>query len=313
MSHSSEHDDESTVQRAELRARAEQLESAGERLQALAVYEQLVALDRRDSMPLLKMGDLQLKHFAEAVAAYGRAADCYRRDGALAKALAVYTQMRALIRGRAKHLEPRYADLPLRLAEIHAALGQRTEAARLFGEVVGPLVAGGQALLREARAAPGDIDSGLLALEDEITGVLARRQATATVSVDEEALWRADELAVSGHFDEAGAILDDQDPHHPLVREVRDRVAEVEQMASGTGGRTSLHSLYPRAEGDPPADGEDTEVFAPGATAPTAESSKDDAADSLGEGTASPQRPARRRRRAALSGAISRKRRRKGR
>lgn len=61
VSHSSEHGDESTVQRAELRARAEQLESAGERPQAVAVYEQLVALDRRASMPLLKIADLQLK------------------------------------------------------------------------------------------------------------------------------------------------------------------------------------------------------------------------------------------------------------
>ncbi|MBW2457482.1 MAG: tetratricopeptide repeat protein, partial [Deltaproteobacteria bacterium] len=209
MSQGSEHDDESTVQRAVLRQRAEQLESAGDWEQARLVYEQLVALNRRDSMPLLKIGDLQLKleHFAEAVAAYGRAAECYRREGALPKALAVYTQMRVLIRGRAKHLEPRYADLPLRLAETHAALGQRAEAARLFSEVVGPLMAGGQ-----AREALQVVDQMMALDRQNPTAHLLQADCHAKLGQIDKAVASAgvaaETLVSQGKIDEAIAVLE---------------------------------------------------------------------------------------------------------
>ena len=463
-------------------------------------------------MALLKIGDLQLKlrHYSEAVAAYGQAADCYRSDGAHAKALIVYTQMRVLIRRRAKHLEPRYADLPLRLAETHAALGHRGEAVRLFGEVVGLLVADGQArqalsivdqmmaldrraptahllkadchaklgeidkavssagaaaeslvsqgkldeaiavlerlleywpdsayarvaarvylargkpndalealrklqicfavdpshgptlellagafddmdqperanrvleeaakaaqkaerledyerlarkllardpdspvarafaeqltasaaervqltdeeadwgmreleaeitgvlgrqrLLREAQMSRDEIDSGLLSLEEEITDVLLGRRDTRAPRVDEEALWRTDALAGQGRFDEARAILDAQDQDHPLVRDVRERVDELQQIAIEADGDGSLKSLYPAAVGgSSPALGQ--QAAAPEAPEPTnaAVESPVEAADD-----ASRPAPHRRRRRAALSAAITRKRR----
>ena len=202
-------DDAQAMTRSELLQRAEQLEGAGDREQAIEIYDELVALDRRDSMALLKIGDLRLKlkHYSEAISAYGRAADRYSHGGVHDKALAVYTQMRALIRRRAKHLEPRYADLPLRLAETHAALGHMTEAAKIFSEVVGMLVADGQA--REALT----VADRMLALDQRNpTAHLLRADCHAKLGEIDKAVAcagaAAESLVSESKLDEAIAVLE---------------------------------------------------------------------------------------------------------
>lgn len=104
---------------------------------AIAEYEKIIAHDPRDARTLLKIGDLQsrMEAYPLAIATYDRVAQYYAAQGFSVKAIAVYKQIRELIRKHAPQLADSYGHIVPRLADIYTQLGLTTDALAAYDEV----------------------------------------------------------------------------------------------------------------------------------------------------------------------------------
>ncbi len=104
---------------------------------AIAEYRKIVQHDPADARTLLKIGDLQsrLEDYAGAVGTYDRVATYYASQGFQLKAIAVFKQIRELIRKHAPQLAARYSHITPRLADIYAELNLVTDALAAYDEV----------------------------------------------------------------------------------------------------------------------------------------------------------------------------------
>jgi tetratricopeptide (TPR) repeat protein len=104
---------------------------------AIAEYQRIVQEDPTDARTLLKIGDLQarLQAYPEAIATYDRVGQHYAAQGFALKAIAVYKQIRELIRKHAPQLADRYGHIVPKLAEIYTQLGLTSDALSAYDEV----------------------------------------------------------------------------------------------------------------------------------------------------------------------------------
>lgn len=104
---------------------------------AIAEYQKIVQSDPNDARTLLKIGDLQarMETYAEAIATYDRVGQFYAAQGFSLKAIAVYKQIRELIKKYAPHLADRYGHIVPKLAEIYTQLGLTSDALAAYDEV----------------------------------------------------------------------------------------------------------------------------------------------------------------------------------
>ncbi len=104
---------------------------------AIAEYEKIIAHDPRDARTLLKIGDLQarMEAYPLAIATYDRVAQFYAGQGFSVKAIAVYKQIRELIRKHAPQLADSYGHIVPKLADIYTQLGLTTDALAAYDEV----------------------------------------------------------------------------------------------------------------------------------------------------------------------------------
>ncbi len=104
---------------------------------AIAEYRKLVQEDPSDSRTLLKIGDIQSRmgDYESAIATYDKVATRYATQGFQLKAIAVFKQIRELIRKHAPELQARYSHVTPRLADIYAELNLVTDALAAYDEV----------------------------------------------------------------------------------------------------------------------------------------------------------------------------------
>ena len=104
---------------------------------AVEDYLKVVQLDPKDMRTLLKVGDLQtrIQAYDQAIATYDRVGQFYAEQGFALKAIAVYKQIREVIRKHAPALTERYAYIVPKLAEIYAQLGLTSDALAAWDEV----------------------------------------------------------------------------------------------------------------------------------------------------------------------------------
>jgi len=104
---------------------------------AIQEYQRIIQQDPNDARTLLKIGDLQarMEAYAEAIATYDRVGQFYSAQGFSLKAIAVYKQIRELIRKHVPQLEDRYGHIVPKLAQIYAELGLTSDALAAFDEV----------------------------------------------------------------------------------------------------------------------------------------------------------------------------------
>ncbi|HEX6765518.1 MAG TPA: tetratricopeptide repeat protein, partial [Polyangiaceae bacterium] len=113
---------------------------------AIAEYQRIIQEDPNDARTLLKIGDLQarLEAYPEAIATYDRVGQYYSSQGFALKAIAVYKQIRELIRKHAPDLADRYGHIVPKLAEIYSQLGLTSDALAAYDEVATRLQRGGR-------------------------------------------------------------------------------------------------------------------------------------------------------------------------
>jgi len=113
---------------------------------AIVEYQRIVQEDPNDARTLLKIGDLQarLQAFPEAIATYDRVGQHYASQQLHLKAIAVYKQIREIIRKHAPDLADRYAYIGPRLAEIYTELGLTSDALAAWDEVATRLLRAGR-------------------------------------------------------------------------------------------------------------------------------------------------------------------------
>jgi tetratricopeptide (TPR) repeat protein len=104
---------------------------------AIVEYQRIVQEDPNDARTLLKIGDLQarLSAYPEAIATYDRVGQFYSSQGFALKAIAVYKQIRELIKKHAPDLADRYGHIVPKLAEIYTQLGLTSDALSAWDEV----------------------------------------------------------------------------------------------------------------------------------------------------------------------------------
>ena len=104
---------------------------------AIVEYQRIVQEDPNDARTLLKIGDLQarLSAYPEAIATYDRVGQFYASQGFALKAIAVYKQIRELIKKHAPDLADRYGHIVPKLAEIYSQLGLTSDALAAWDEV----------------------------------------------------------------------------------------------------------------------------------------------------------------------------------
>jgi tetratricopeptide (TPR) repeat protein len=104
---------------------------------AIVEYQRIVQEDPNDARTLLKIGDLQarLSAYPEAIATYDRVGQYYAAQGFALKAIAVYKQIRELIKKHAPELADRYGHIVPKLAEIYTQLGLTSDALAAWDEV----------------------------------------------------------------------------------------------------------------------------------------------------------------------------------
>ncbi len=104
---------------------------------AIVEYQRIVQEDPNDARTLLKIGDLQarLSAYPEAIATYDRVGQFYASQGFALKAIAVYKQIRELIKKHAPDLADRYGQIVPKLAEIYTQLGLTSDALAAWDEV----------------------------------------------------------------------------------------------------------------------------------------------------------------------------------
>jgi tetratricopeptide (TPR) repeat protein len=113
---------------------------------AIEEYQKIVRDDPNDARTLLKIGDLQarMQDYELAIATYDRVGQFYAQQGFALKAIAVYKQIRDLIRKHAPGLTDRYSYIVPRLAEIYTQLGLTSDALAAFDEVAARYQRNGQ-------------------------------------------------------------------------------------------------------------------------------------------------------------------------
>ena len=113
---------------------------------AIAEYQKIIQEDPNDARTLLKIGDLQarLQAYPEAIATYDRVGQYYANQGFSLKAIAVYKQIREIIKKHAPDLADRYAHIGPRLAEIYTQLGLTSDALAAWDEVAARLQRAGR-------------------------------------------------------------------------------------------------------------------------------------------------------------------------
>ena len=104
---------------------------------AIAEYRKIVRDDPSDIRTLLKIGDLhrKLDQHEQAIETYEQVGNYYYREGFNVKAIAVYKQIRGIIKRHAPNLEGRYGHIVPRLAEIYTQLGLTSDALAAYDEV----------------------------------------------------------------------------------------------------------------------------------------------------------------------------------
>lgn len=104
---------------------------------AIEDYQKIVASDPNDARTLLKIGDLQtrMQAYPDAIATYDQVGNYYAKQGFALKAIAVFKQVRELIRKHSPDLSDRYAHIVPRLAEIYTQLGLTSDALQAYDEV----------------------------------------------------------------------------------------------------------------------------------------------------------------------------------
>ena len=104
---------------------------------AVEEYLKLVQLDPKDMRTLLKVGDLQtrMQAYDAAIATYDRVGQFYAEQGFALKAIAVYKQIRELIRKHVPQLADRYGYIVPKLADIYTQLGLTSDALAAWDEV----------------------------------------------------------------------------------------------------------------------------------------------------------------------------------
>ncbi len=104
---------------------------------AIEEYRRIVEQDSNDARTWLKIGDLQTRigAFGDAVATYDRVGQFYAQQGFALKAIAVYKQIREVLRKHAPHLADQYAHVTPRLAEIYTQLGLVSDALAAYDEL----------------------------------------------------------------------------------------------------------------------------------------------------------------------------------
>lgn len=113
---------------------------------AIADYRRIVEADPTDTRTMLKIGDLQSKmlDFQGAIQTYNLVAEQYAKDGFFLKAIAVYKQIRELIRKHAPELATRFAHVTPRLADIYTKLNLTSDALTAYDEVATQLQKAGR-------------------------------------------------------------------------------------------------------------------------------------------------------------------------
>jgi len=113
---------------------------------AVEEYQKILAEDPRDVRTLLKVGDLRLKaeQYPDAITTYETVGQFYLQQKALPKALAVYKQIREIIRKHVPHLEDRFGHVVPKLAEIYSQLGYMGDALATYDELSARLQAAGR-------------------------------------------------------------------------------------------------------------------------------------------------------------------------
>lgn len=108
---------------------------------AIAEYQKIIQDDPGDARTLLRIGDLQarLQAYPEAIATYDRVGQHYATQGFSLKAIAVYKQIREIIKKHAPDLSDRYAHIGPRLAEIYTQLGLTSDALSAWDEIAARL------------------------------------------------------------------------------------------------------------------------------------------------------------------------------
>ena len=130
---------------------------------AIEEYQRLVQDDPNDARTLLKIGDLQtrMQAYADAVATYDRVGQYYAAHGFALKAIAVYKQIREIVRKHAPNLAQQYRHVAPRLAEIYTQLGLTSDALSAYDEIA-------TALSREGREREAlDVFRTMLGLDPE--------------------------------------------------------------------------------------------------------------------------------------------------
>jgi tetratricopeptide (TPR) repeat protein len=104
---------------------------------AIQEYQKIIQQDPNDARTLLKIGDLQarMEAYAEAIATYDRVGQFYAAQGFALKAIAVYKQIRELIKKHVPQLEDRYGHIVPKLATIYTELGLTSDALAAYDEV----------------------------------------------------------------------------------------------------------------------------------------------------------------------------------
>ncbi len=113
---------------------------------AVEEYQKILAEDPRDVRTLLRVGDLRLKaeQYIEAITTYETVGQSYLQQKALPKALAVFKQIREIVKKHVPHLEDRFGHIVPKLAEIYAQLGYMGDALATYDELAGRLAAAGR-------------------------------------------------------------------------------------------------------------------------------------------------------------------------
>lgn len=104
---------------------------------AILEYQKVVQSDPTDARTMLRIGDLQSRmlDYKGAVGTYDQVARYYSAQGFHLKAIAVFKQIRELIKKHAPELGPRYGHVLPKLAEIYAELGLISDALVAYDEV----------------------------------------------------------------------------------------------------------------------------------------------------------------------------------
>ena len=103
---------------------------------AIIEYQKLVQEDPNDARILLKIGDLQARTeaFEAAIATYERVARHYASQGFSVKAIAVYKQIREIIRKHVPQLADQYGHIIPKLAQLYQDLGLTGDALAAYDE-----------------------------------------------------------------------------------------------------------------------------------------------------------------------------------